>query len=158
MSLTIRRARPGDEDRIAEFAMKLVEQHVAYDALRFARIATLDGMKWFYGGQMDAEDAVVLVAEMTGEVVGFAYMTYEAKNYADLAVSVARLHDIYVDTEVRKSGAGQKLIQAAGMAAKQFGATKLMLSVAAKNPTAQRFFEVAGFETTMHEMMLRLDG
>jgi len=154
MTVVVRRATRDDAAAVADYSMKLVEQHQVYDPLRFARIADLDGMKWFYGGQTKAENAVVLVAELDGRVVGFAYVTYEEKNYADLAVSAAHLHDIYVDGDVRRSGAGQKLIEAAVGAAKEFGASKLMLSVAARNPAAQGFFEQAGFETTMHEMML----
>lgn len=154
MAVVVRRATRDDSEIVADYAMKLVEQHQGYDPLRFARIATADGMKWFYSGQTEAKDAVVLVAELEGHVVGFAYVTYEEKNYAELAVSAAHLHDIYVDSDARRSGAGQKLIDAAVDAAKEFGATKLMLSVAAKNQVAQRFFERAGFETTMHEMML----
>jgi GNAT superfamily N-acetyltransferase len=154
MTVVVRRATRDDADIIADYAMKLVEQHQAYDPVRFARLADADGMKWFYGGQTDARNAVVLVAELDGRVVGFAYVTYEDKNYAELAVSAAHLHDIYVGSDARRSGAGQKLIEAAVEAAKGFGATKLMLSVAAKNPTAKKFFEHAGFETTMHEMML----
>ena len=152
--LNIRRATRADVQRVAEFAMKLVEQHVAYDATRFARIATLEGMAWFYGGQTDAKDAVVLVAELDGEAVGFAYVSYEEKNYAELAVSAAWLHDIYVDEAARHSGAGNALILAAANAAREFGAGKLLLSVAAKNSAGRAFFEQAGFRTTMHEMML----
>ena len=63
MSLNVRRAQPGDADRVAELAMKLVEQHVAYDAARFARIATLEGMASFYGGQGGIENTAVIVAE-----------------------------------------------------------------------------------------------
>ncbi len=154
MSLAIRRAKPGDADRIAEFAMKLVEQHVGYDERRFARIATLEGMARFYDGQTDVENAAVFVAEAHNKIIGFAYVAYEEKNYADLAVSSAWLHDIYVEDECRHSGAGLGLIQASVGAARDFGASKLMLSVAAKNSSALKFFERAGFETTMHEMML----
>ncbi|MEO8573502.1 MAG: GNAT family N-acetyltransferase [Pyrinomonadaceae bacterium] len=156
MSIAVRRATKDDAEKVAEYAMKLVEQHQLYDRLRFARIATLDGMKWFYGGQTEAKDAVVLVAELEARVVGFAYVAYEETNYAELAVKAAHLHDIYVEENARRSSAGQKLIEAAVAAAREFGATKLMLSVAAKNATAQSFFEHAGFEMTMHEMMLGL--
>lgn len=134
--------------------MKLVQQHVDYDPVRFARIATPDGMAWFYGEQTDAKYAAVLVAEIDGSVVGFAYITYEDKNYADLATAVARLHDIYVDETARHSGAGRELIKVSVEVAKEFGATKLLLSVAARNTAAREFFEQAGFVTTMHEMML----
>ncbi|MEP6703645.1 MAG: hypothetical protein ABJB34_02455, partial [Acidobacteriota bacterium] len=87
MSVTIRRATPGDAERVAEFAMNLVEQHIGYDPVRFARIATLEGMTWFYGGQTDSENAAVLVAELDNRIAGFAYVVYEEKNYAELAVS-----------------------------------------------------------------------
>jgi len=156
MSVVVRRAKRGDGRVIAEFAMKLVEQHVGYDPERFAKIATIEGMEWFYGGQTDAEDARVLVAEIEDKVVGFAYFSFEERNYADLSVSTVKLHDIYVDREARDTGAGGKLIEFAVDEANGFGATKMLLSVAAKNVLAQRFFEKQGFRTTMHEMMLTM--
>ena len=152
--MLVRRATKEDAAIIAEFAMKLVEQHVGYDPVRFARIATVDGMAWFYGGQTEVEDAAVLVAEVDGKVVGFAYLTYEERNYADLVMGAARLHDIYVDESARESGAGRELIKGSVEVAHEFGASKLLLSVAAKNTAAKEFFEQAGFVTTMHEMML----
>lgn len=154
MSLNVRRATRDDAQRVAEFAIKLVEQHVAYDPVRFARIATPEGMAWFYGGQTEAENAVVLVAEQDGNLIGFAYMQYEPIIYAELATKVAWLHDIFVDGEARASGAGKKLIEAVVAEAERFGADKILLSVAARNVAAQGFFEHAGFETKMHEMML----
>lgn len=157
MAVLVRRATKDDAPKIAEFAMKLVEQHQNYDPIRFARIATLDGMQWFYGSQTEAKDAAVLVAELMERIVGFAYMGYEEKNYADLAVSTARLHDIYVDESARHSGAGKALIDASVEVAREFGASKLMLSVAEKNDAAKAFFERSGFLVTMHEMMLQLD-
>ncbi|HKP68305.1 MAG TPA: GNAT family N-acetyltransferase [Pyrinomonadaceae bacterium] len=154
MKIEIRQATQEDAPDIARFAMKLVEQHVGYDPTRFARIATVEGMEWFYGGQTETDDAAVLVAEVDGKVVGFAYLGYEEKNYADLAVTTARLHDIYVEENARHTGAGRELIKASVGIAREFGATKLLLSVAAKNTAAKGFFEQAGFVTTMHEMML----
>lgn len=152
--MLVRRATKEDARIIAEYAMKLVDQHVGYDPVRFARTATREGAECFYGGQTDVADAVVLVAEIEGTVVGFAYIGYEEKNYADLATAAARLHDIYVDETARHSGAGRELIKGSVKVAKEFGAAKLLLSVAAKNTAAKEFFEQAGFVTTMHEMML----
>ena len=154
MKIEVRRGTKGDARIIAEYAMKLVEQHVGYDPVRFDRIATVDGMEWFYSGQTEAADAAVLVAELDGNVVGFAYIGYEEKNYADLAVATVRLHDVYVDEGARHCGAGRELINGAVEVAKEYGAEKLLLSVAAKNTAASEFFEQAGFVTTMYEMML----
>ena len=156
MSLIVRRAEPGDADRVAEFAMKLVEQHVAYDPERFARLATLEGMASFYGGQAGIENAALIVAEIDTSVVGFAYVTYDEKSYVDLAVSAASLHDIYVDDAARHSGAGKALIAAAIDFARQHGASKLMLHVAVKNAEANEFFGKCGFRPTMTEMTLKL--
>jgi GNAT superfamily N-acetyltransferase len=157
MSVRVRRADKADVPAVAKLAMKLVEQHIEYDPVRFARISTVDGMQWFYGGQTVAKDARVLIAEIDSQVVGFAYVSFEERNYADLSVSSAKLQDIYVDEHARGTGAGTKLIEAAIIEAKGFGAAKILLSVAAKNLLAKRFFENQGFRTTMHEMMLALD-
>jgi ribosomal protein S18 acetylase RimI-like enzyme len=158
MKIEVRRATKEDASAIARLAMKLVDQHVGYDPVRFARIATLEGMEWFYGGQADSDNAAVLVAEIDGKVAGFAYIGYEEKNYADLAIATARLHDIYVDENTRHTGAGRELIKASVDVAKEFGAAKMLLSVAAKNTAAKEFFERAGFVPTMYEMMLVPDG
>ncbi|HEX6126036.1 MAG TPA: GNAT family N-acetyltransferase [Pyrinomonadaceae bacterium] len=155
--MLVRKATKDDSQRIAELAMKLVEQHVGYDPVRFSRIATLEGMKWFYEGQTEVENAAVFVAEAGGQMVGFAYMQFEPILYADLATNVAWLHDIFVDSNVRGTGAGKKMIEAVATEARRFGANKVLLSVAAKNAEAQEFFARSGFRTTMHEMMLVVD-
>jgi ribosomal protein S18 acetylase RimI-like enzyme len=152
----VRRATKEDAAIVAGFAMKLVEQHYEYDAERFAQLGSFDGMKWFYGEQTDAKDAAVLVAELDSKVVGFAYVTYVETDYLDLAVFAAQLQDIYVDEEARHSGAGQALIDATVSTAKEFGASKLILSVAVKNTRAHDFFEKCGFRPTMTEMTLNL--
>jgi len=157
MSVTVRPATRDDADRIAEFAMRLFEQHVAYDPERFDRIGDRNGYAWFYGGQTEAENAAVLVAEHESEVVGFAYVTYEERSYLELAVRVASLQDIYVDQSARRTGAGRELITAAIEVAKKFGASKLMLHVAVKNIVGNAFFEKCGFRPTMTEMMLGLE-
>ena len=157
MAISVRRARKEDAAIIAEFAMKLVEQHREYDPTRFAPLGSLEGMAWFYGGQTDAENAAVLVAELEGRVAGFAYVTYVETDYLDLAVNAAQLQDIYVDESARGTGAGQALIDSVVDFAKRCGASKLILSVAVKNTIAHAFFERCGFRKTMTEMTLNLN-
>ena len=154
--MLVRKATKDDAAAIATYAMKLVEQHHEYDPDRFALIASFEGMKWFYGEQTESKDAAVLVAEVDGRVTGFAFVAYEERNYAELAVSAAHLHDIYVDEAGRRSGAGHALIEAVVQGAKGFGASKILLSVAAKNVVGHEFFEKNGFRPTMTEMTLNL--
>lgn len=157
MSVKVRRADRADAQAIAEFAIKLFAQHRAYDARRFAEIASLEGAKRFYGGQIEADDAAVLIAEIEGKAIGFAYIQFEAMDYANLLENAAWLHDLYVDEAARERNAGKLLIEKSKEAAKELGADKLMLSVAAKNMYAAEFFERSGFRKTMVEMMFDLN-
>lgn len=156
MAITVRRATIEDAPVIADYALKLSRQHQDYDANRFMSLSDYEGAVSFYGSQTKAKNAAIYVAESNGKVVGFAFLEFEKINYADLLKSAARLHDLYVEESARGSEAGKLLIDAAKDAALRFGASKLMLNVAAQNEHAQRFFERAGFETTMFEMKLDL--
>jgi len=156
MTVVVRRATKEDAPAIADYALKLFSQHRSYDAVRFADFSNAEGASWWYGSRAEADTAAVFVAEVEGKTVGFAYCEYESVDYAALLENAVWLHDIYVDEAARKHGAGELLIEAAVEATREFGASKLMLGVAAQNSVAQKFFERAGFRTTMFEMMLPL--
>lgn len=157
MTVTVRRAELKDAGSVAKLAVRLARQHENYDSRRFARLYDEEQAEWFYGSQTEAkEDAAVLVAELENEIVGFAYIEYEAKDYPNLLENGAWLHDIYIDETARGQNAGKFLIEKSIEIAKEFGADKLMLSVAAKNELAREFFERRGFRETMIEMMLDL--
>ena len=156
MPAVIRRAREGDEKRVAEFAIRLFEQHVEYDPERFSTFANVKGAERFYRSRFDTPDSAVFVAEAEGEIMGFAYVERDERNYAQLLENGAWLHDIYVDESARGKGAGSGLIKAAAEAVRQMGAKKLLLTVAAKNMIAQQVFEKADFRPTMVEMTLNL--
>jgi GNAT superfamily N-acetyltransferase len=154
MAVTVRLARLGDEGSIAGYLVKLVEQHVEYDPKRFSKFVTLEGAAAFYASRFDAAEARVLVAESDDRVIGFAYLEFEARNYAQLAEDVVWLHDIFVGDGFRSEGAGKALVEAAGLSAREMGANKLVLATAARNVSAQGFFERFGFRPTMIEMTL----
>lgn len=156
MSVTVRRATRKDARTVAEMAIKLALQHVGYDSRRFSELAPLEQAEWYYGNQTETDDAAILVAEIENEIVGFAYIQYEARDYANLLEAAAWLHDIYISEAARRQAAGKLLIEKSIEAAKELGADKLMLSVAAKNELARGFFERSGFKETMVEMMLDL--
>ncbi len=156
MVVEIRRARHDDAQKIAEFALLLFAQHRAYDPGRFADLGDIEGAKRFYGGCIDDSEAAILIVENDGRSVGYAYLQYEALNYADLLESVTWLHDIYLVESARGIGAGTLLMAAAVKAASELGANKIVLHVAAQNAVGKEFFERAGFRTSMFEMMLKL--
>ena len=106
MAVVVREATRDDAETVAKFAMLLSEQHREYDAERFISLNDEEGGKWYYGSQTESDDAVILLAEDEGKAVGFAYIQYEAINYADLLTSAAWLHDIYIEDSARGSGLG----------------------------------------------------
>ena len=91
MTVEVRRASFEDAGTIAELALKLVVQHQEYDAKRFARLAVKEQMASFYGGRTRAQDAAILVAQLDGKIVGFAFVQFDARNYADLLEAAAWL-------------------------------------------------------------------
>lgn len=156
MAVTVRRATIEDAPAVADFAQKLALQHVGYDPQRFVQIADSLQMTAFYGSQTKVDDAAVIVAEIGEKIVGFAYLQFEAKNYADLLKSAVWIHDIYIDEAARGHEAGKSLIESSKRLAREMGATKLMLSAAVQNEEAKGFFARQGFKETMVEMMLSL--
>ena len=156
MTVEVKRATKKDARTIAEYAIKLFAQHREYDARRFAEIASIEGATNFYGSQTETKDAAILIAELENKIVGFAYIRHESLDYADLLENAAWLHDLYVDEAARGHNAGKFLIEKSIEIAREFGADKLVLSVAARNEYARNFFERQGFRTTMVEMMLDL--
>lgn len=158
MAAVVRRATRDDAAAIAKLALALFELHVEWDERRFTQIGTTEGAMRYYSERAKAENAAVFVAE-DGErmIVGFAYMEYAPVLYAELATRVAWLHDIYVETDARRSHVGSLLINAVEGEAKRVGANKILLSVALRNTVGQKLFEQYGFRTTMLEMMFEID-
>lgn len=155
MAVTVRHATRADAAKIAEFAVALFELHVGWNPRRFTQIATREGAERYYGER--AENGSILVAEVDGAVVGFAYFEYESTLYAELATKVLCLHDIYVDPAARGQGVGDALIEGVRTEASRRRATKVLLSVAIQNAEGHRLFERKGFEKTMDEMMLVIE-
>jgi GNAT superfamily N-acetyltransferase len=157
MAIAVRRATDEDAGTVAEFAIKLFSQHREYDADRFAKLDDVEGAAWFYASRIAGETSSVLVVKLDGAVVGFAYLEYEAMNYADLLEDAVWLHDLFVAETARRTGVGVELMKAALAEARRLRGQKLVLSVAAQNTAAMDFFKGLGFRTTMHEMTLELD-
>src|SRR4051794_18571527 len=128
MSVSVRRATRDDAVAVAGLAIALFELHAGWDAKRFTQIATLEGAARYYGERSIAENAAVFVAEADEQIIGFAYMEYEPVLYAELATKAAWLHDIYVEPDSRRRGAGRKLIVAVRDEGKSLGANKVLLS------------------------------
>ena len=150
----IRKATPDDAQALGRLGALLVAVHHAFDADRF--IAPGPGTERGYGGflvsQVDKEEAVLLVAEEDGAVVGYVYAGLEGPDWMALRGPAGVIYDIIVDPARRQEGIGGMLLQAILAALADRGTPRVVLHTATPNTVAQRLFAAAGFRSTMIEM------
>jgi ribosomal protein S18 acetylase RimI-like enzyme len=152
--LTIRPANQKDLAIVGGLGALLVALHHELDQARFlaASPRTPQGYASFLGTQLDEQDIIILVAELEGDVIGYTYAGVEGTDYMSLRGPAGVLHDIVVDAKHRGRGVGQMLLDATVAEFTTRGVKQIVLATAEQNPTAQRFFERAGFRRTMIEM------
>jgi len=150
----VRKARSDDAPALGRLGALLVAVHHAFDPDRF--IAPGPGTERGYGGflvsQLEKEEAIILVAEEAGAVVGYVYAGLEGADWMALRGPAGVIYDIIVDPERRQEGIGGMLLQAILKALADRGAPRVVLHTATPNAVAQRLFAAVGFRSTMIEM------
>lgn len=162
MPIIVRPAKASDADALGRMGAALVRQHHDFDAKRFMLPEDVEaGYRWWLSKEMKAKEAVVIVAERDGEVVGYVYGRVEERDWSSLRDRCGGLHDIWVDEPARGSGAGRLLAEAAVQRFAELGVPRVILMSATKNEGAQKFFARLGWRSTMVEMtreILHKDG
>jgi GNAT superfamily N-acetyltransferase len=133
--------------------------HYNFDRQRFLAPGdhAEEGYAWFLGEQLkDDVNAVVMVAEVSGEIIGYAYAELEPISWKELRDACGFIHDIVVDDRERRHGIATKLLEAAMTWLKDHGAPRVVLQTAEQNVPAQRLFAKTGFRRTMIEMTKEL--
>jgi GNAT superfamily N-acetyltransferase len=155
---TIRPAQRSDEAALGRYGAALMRQHHQADPRRFLLTERPEvGYGRFLLSELDDPDALVLVAESEGEVLGYLYAGLEGTSWKNLRGPCAYLHDVYVDERLRREGAGRSLVRAAIEWARSKGAPQVVLTTLVANEPAHRLFTGLGFRRTMVEMALSLE-
>jgi len=159
LATLIRPAEPRDLTALGRLGAALMRTHFTFDPQRFLSPAdgAEEGYASFLGGQLAQQSAVVLVAEIDGEVAGYVYAGVEPLSWKELRDEAGFIHDLLVSEEARSHGAGQQLLEAAIAWLRDRGMPRVVLWTAAPNTGAQRLFERRGFRPTMVEMTLELE-
>ena len=152
--MKVRAATKSDIPALGRLGALMVRTHHDFDQKRFLAPSpgTERGYGSFLGSQIDGKDAIVLVAEDDGGVVGYAYATMEGPDWMSLRGPAGALQDILVDPARRGRGIGSALLEAVVAELEHKGAPQIVLSTAFHNAAAQHLFEKAGFRPTMIEM------
>ena len=154
----IRTAEESDLPVLGRLGASLLRAHFDFDPLRFMPPGENPekGYEWFLRSQLHEEQAVVLVAEQEGMVVGYVYAALEPRSWKELREPAGFIHDVVVSEHSRHSGIGQALIENVCGWLRAHGAPRVILWTADQNTVAQRLFERLGFRKTMIEMTLEL--
>jgi ribosomal protein S18 acetylase RimI-like enzyme len=156
----VRPATLADVPALGRLGALLVRVHHEFDAARFITPPPdiEDAYAGFLGALLDDPDAIILVAEWDGSVVGYAYAAIEGTDFLALRGPAGVLHDLAVDPAHRAHGVGRMLVDATMAALRARGVRQAVLFTAVQNESAQRLFAHAGFRPTMIEMTRELDG
>jgi len=131
-NLLIRRARFEDEDAIIKLLtmipanLDLTDEEMRNARIRFRESTSID----------------VLVAELNETLIGFLVLSYVPA----LTGLRAWIDDLAVDTQNRRQGIGQALVEAAIQRASRRGATHLFMDTSRGNPDARDFYHSCGFQ------------
>jgi ribosomal protein S18 acetylase RimI-like enzyme len=156
--VVIRRAGERDLPALGRLGALLMRTHYGFDPARFMDPGAEpeDGYGWFLGTQVGVDEAVVLVAERDGVVVGYAYAALEPQSWKELREAAGFIHDVAVDDDARGAGVATRLVEAAVAWLRGRGAPRVLLWTAEPNEAAQRLFARLGFRRTMVEMTREL--
>jgi ribosomal protein S18 acetylase RimI-like enzyme len=158
MAVEIRKAERRDLESLGRLGAMLMRTHYEFDRQRFLApgAGSESGYASFLGRVLDSADDCVFVAEEEGRVVGYVFAALEPLSWKELRGPAGFIHDVAVAEELRRSGAGTKLMESAIGWLRERGAPRVLLGTAAANDAAQSLFHQLGFRTTMLEMTKEL--
>ena len=154
--LIVRTATEADAPALGRLGEALVQQHAAFDVRRFVWPDDSSTYAEFLRGEMRDDDAIVLVAERGGRLVGYVFASIEPASLKELRATSGFVHDILVEEHERQASVGTGLITAAIDWLRGRGAVRVMLWSATQNTPARRLFARLGFRPTMVEMTKEL--
>ncbi len=135
-----------------------MRQHHTADPHRFILTDRPEaGYGRFLVSQLANPDSLVLVAELSNEIVGYVFADIEPTSWRDLRGPCGFIHDVYVREPVRRRGTGRELVRAAIAWVRSRGLSQVVLWSKSGNQAAQRLFATLGFRDTMVEMTLDQD-
>lgn len=108
--------------------------------------------------ELEDKNSVFLVAELDGELAGYAKLIFESTEPEIIAEWPVELSRLYSHQKFLGKGVGQALMDACFARAKETGRDVIWLGVWEFNPRAQRFYEKNGFRLVgKHTFLLGSD-
>jgi ribosomal protein S18 acetylase RimI-like enzyme len=155
--LQIRNATAADLAQAAALGAEIVRLHHATNPKRFFWFEGIEvGYATWLAQELERPEAVVLVAELGGSIVGYAYGAIEQRDWSILVDRHAAFHDLCIAKSARRKGIGRALAEAMIARFEQLGAPRVLARAMVQNTAAQRLVEQLGFAPTMIELTREL--
>ena len=133
--MIVRRAEPGDADRVLALMEGLTRPAIADDP---------GPQREVFLAHLTHEDAQVFVAELDGEVAGAVSLWIQPR--LNWTTPQAWIPDLYVDPGFRRRGAARALLDACVEGARRRGCHVLVLESGHHRAEAHQLYEAYGFE------------
>ena len=153
----VREAVPADVERLIELWIELMDFHRDRDPF-FARSPdAYDRFAEFITSKMDADDAVVLVAEEDRSLLGFSMAM--VRDYPPVFETTRHgfIQDVIVTEQTRRRGIGTRLYEETMEWIRARGVSRVELEVASTNPISQAFWYAMGFRDTVKRLVVDLE-
>jgi GNAT superfamily N-acetyltransferase len=160
--MTIRPAAPEDVDGIGHVLLESAAHHASLDPERYF-VPSLEMLTTRYRDRMrrpdDRESSVLMVADVSGEIVGFAEARLErSPDPMHRAVQFCHVGEIAVRARYRSHGIGARLLGAVEDWGRRHGAAFASLEYHAANTRAGAFYQRRmGYATAAVTAIKRLD-
>lgn len=109
----------------------------------YAQVSDIVAAENFLRERLANNEAIVFIAEIEGEAVGFTQLYTSFSSVSMLPIYI--LNDLYVEGAYRKKGVGEALLNRAKELCRENGFKGLALETAIDNP-AQKLYERLGWE------------
>lgn len=155
--MQIRESQPDDVGSLVELWIELMDFHRDRDPF-FTRSADAhDRFGEFVKTKMDSSEAVVLVAEQDGSLIGFSMAM--VRDYPPVFETVrhAFIQDVIVTERARRQGVGKRLYEATLAWIRLQGVSRVELEVATTNPVSKAFWYEMGFRDSIKRLALDLE-
>lgn len=155
--MQIREAHSDDIEGLVELWIELMDFHRDRDPF-FSRSADAhDRFAEFVKAKMEAKEAVVLVAEQDGSLIGFSMAMVRDYPPVFEAGRHGFIQDVIVTQSARRQGIGRKLSDATLGWIRSQGVSRAELEVATTNPVSQAFWYEMGFRDSIKRLVLDLE-
>lgn len=144
--MKIREATAEDLKTLFELSFEFLKNEAGLEPTYDPEYAKTEDSQNFIKLKIQSDDAIFLVAEDNGRLVGFLMGTIYPRPKARKSMKPAVLDEIFVSQGYRNKGVGKELIEKFQDWARGKGANKLRVSTHHKNEEAIKFYREFGFK------------